>query len=141
MIDAEQVTKLRERLQEKRYCIFDVQQVNKYDGENDKTRVDAYIISLNFQPLGERWITFDRRRTSEIITELMHRDQAYSTIVMPIDKAQTLSAEILDLFSKQARYYTNWGDGWMPLTGATFDMGVVIIDDQNISIFCIEDED
>jgi hypothetical protein len=146
LIDAEQVSQLRKTLKEKRlYGLlhFDLQAKEIFNKENIKATIDAYVTSTGLNALGEHWIAIDSHRADEIITQLFYRHQAYSIEIMPLDEAKALSKDILGLFTEPSQHYTNVDhDGSsMPVTGAPFDRGVVVLDETSIGMFWVEDED
>jgi hypothetical protein len=68
--------------------------------------------------------------------------------------ATALAAEFLSRFGETARFYTNgtfpphderrpagWMGSWDPITRATFDTGVIAVDDVTVGLLWFEDED
>ncbi|WP_124479439.1 hypothetical protein [Burkholderia stagnalis] len=72
------------------------------------------------------------------IAEVLHRDQAYRAELMTVAQAEQLTAEFLEQFGAQARYFTN---NWCSVTDATFDTGVIVIGALQSGCLWVEDED
>jgi hypothetical protein len=91
-----------------------------------------------------------------ILCYLLREDMAFSSPRLPEDIAQATAEEFLSRFSPGARFYTNgnWEDGWrtsrtggsfgpawQPATMATFDGGILVLDDVCSGVLWLEDED
>jgi hypothetical protein len=95
----------------------------------------------------------DKGKAKIILTILLHKDMAYDSEMMSLEEAEELAERFLSYFSDTARYYSNseWKkkestgthhlNSWDPLTDATFDSGLIIIDEKQIGITWFEDED
>lgn len=57
---------------------------------------------------------------------------------MTVAQAEQLTAEFLEQFGAQARYFTN---NWCSVTDATFDTGVIVIGALQSGCLWVEDED
>ena len=95
---------------------------------------------------------------ASILCELWRESMAYHIEMMPAAQAHTLASQFLALFGSDARYWSNHdlphtireekangtiirlGDS-LPLTGATFDGGVLVVGAQQVGILWVEDED
>ncbi|GAA5439333.1 hypothetical protein Dcae01_00832 [Deinococcus caeni] len=87
-----------------------------------------------------------RDAAGQFITDILSYSLVYDLPVGTFGKASALSAEFLDFFSDQARFFTNGtlvrslraangGLGtWVSLTGATFDTGLLAIDSSTTRI-------
>lgn len=118
--------------------------------------LDAFVNRLGFTDLGTNWNEIDRHGAEVILRRILHRDLAYNAVIMSIELAGELSAHFLDLFTTGARYFTNGtfyepddqvaadvvhGASWHPITDATFDTGVICLDEKRIGIVWVQDED
>lgn len=93
----------------------------------------------------------DRASAVAILTQLLHKDMAYGSEIMPIEDARNLASNFISLFDPESKYYSNstWNkneygkniSGWNPLTEATFDSGIIVVDKNKIGIAWFEDED
>lgn len=80
----------------------------------------------------------DESEARWIIAEALHRDQAYRAELMTAAQAEQLTAEFLEQFGAQARYFTHNG---YSVTEATFDTGVLVIGAFQSGCLWVEDED
>ena len=89
-----------------------------------------------------------------MLERLLERDLAYGGQVMSLATAKELSREFVSLFSSCSFFYANgdfpppeayreggWAGSWDPVTRATFDTGVVGVDNAHAGLLWIEDED
>lgn len=93
----------------------------------------------------------DAVEAAKVIENVLHRDMAYKTEIMPFSLARELSGEFVAAFAgSDARFFTNgeWGRstgalgvGWTPVTSATFDTGVLVVSDQTFGCVWCMDED
>lgn len=94
----------------------------------------------------------DRATARDALAEILEEDMAYtSTGRMDPDRAVELADAITAHAAPDARWWTNrplrrWHRpagqrGWQPLTTATFDAGVIAVDDQHVLIARLMDED
>jgi len=101
-----------------------------------------------------REIGFEAAR--DLVTNLLHRDQAYDSEIMALARATDLADRFLrEATSAPCRYLTNmisprellkgrstqFGPQWNPATTATFDMGVLLLGARGSACFWVEDED
>jgi len=84
----------------------------------------------------------------DILTLLLWKDLAYGRECMPRETALTWARQLLAAHAQPgARFYSNGnvvrGDRWHPLTDATFDAGLVIVNPSAAVHCCVwfEDED
>jgi hypothetical protein len=120
-------------------CIYDPHS----KGRNDKQIIDSYVESLGMYPIGDNWVQINRETASKILIDVLHRDLAYGDEIMSIEDATHLMTAFLERFTNNPLYYTNivLGRSWMPVTGATFDAGVVVSDDILIGLLWAEEQD
>ena len=82
---------------------------------------------------------------SSILAERLHQDMAYDAEIIAPEKARNLTERLMKLVDvKKARFYTNRRFGlssWNPATDATFDNGILIVDNQTVTCIWFEDED
>ena len=127
--------------------------------ESPKLDLDQFVSGLpqGFTPLGSSWREIDRAEAQEIILLILSRDLAYQNEVIDRTFAESLTQQFLDLFQEPCQYFTNGNFrdyylneldqqqttvlGWMPLTQATFDTGVVCFDQDYAGLIWVEDED
>lgn len=111
----------------------------------------ASIFGLMESP--ECYEEIDAVEATKVIENVLHRDMAYETEIMPISLARELSGEFVAMFAgTDARFFTNgeWGrpreapgvgPSWAPVTSATFDTGVLVVSDQTFGCVWCMDED
>mgnify|MGYP003449637047 FL=1 len=89
----------------------------------------------------------------QIARSILHKDIAYHTEIMPLARAGELARKFLasfqsppvDCFSNGS--FTHHDDGsvtlssWNPLTKATFDTGIIVVDAGHVGCLWVEDED
>ena len=117
--------------------------------------IDAFVIesscpgSIIFSGLGERWRETSRFGAHSILQRILSHDLAYDRPEIPLDVAVELATAFLGLFGPAARFFTNgrfigdgaaWG-GNGSVADATFETGVVAVDDSLIGILWCHDED
>jgi hypothetical protein len=91
-----------------------------------------------------------------VLAAVLARDLAYDRELMDESKARALADEFLRQFGPNARFFTNrefrrqaadaseWVQRtaeWDPVTRATFDTGVVVVDVDRAGLLWFEDED
>lgn len=116
--------------------------------------LDEYVSSVLtfdrqkcFRKLGDKWKEVTETDARHILTRIIAFDLAYG--LPDIDKplADTIRDSFLALFDQHSRYFTNGTfdskglTGWTPLSDATFDSGVVVMDSASIGLLWVEDED
>ena len=92
------------------------------------------------------WRTISRRVAAETIARFLERSQAYAEPRMSREAADAYASEFVRQFSEDATFLTNLGDPprnstWSPMTGHTFDAGVVALDAVQVGLICVADED
>ena len=118
---------------------------------------DEAARAFGIRPIGEKWRRLDRDTTSRVLLALLIQDMAFSEPRVPEDQARAASDEFLGSFGAGAAFFTNgkWEDGWTtsagtgvsfgpewePVTEATFDGGVLVLDVARSGILWLEDED
>ena len=106
--------------------------------------VNSFVNSLGMKP-SRNWEILDFYKAQKGLVNVLNRDLAYNEEVMPLDKASEIANKFLCLFDrKNSNYFSNWrlsGHSWDPLTEATFDTGIIVLDNNRIGILWFEDED
>jgi hypothetical protein len=123
----------------------------RFSGPDDAAR------EFGIHPLGDRWRKVDRATASSVLFSLLVEDMAYSSPRLPKEQATAAAEEFLEKFGVDASFFTNgnWEEGWRrakdgrsgvgpswePATSATFDGGVIALDQNRSGILWLEDED
>jgi hypothetical protein len=103
---------------------------------------DDLVQRLGYTPLGDSWHEVPLTRAREVLTRYLSTEAAYSTSQMSLQAAEALVDRFLDLVGSDAVYLTNrQGDGWSPVTHATFDSGVIAVTPDRVGMLWTEDED
>lgn len=111
------------------------------------TLLDEFVAKFDFIGLSEGWKEIDGRTAKEITSEVIFRDLAHGVEMTTEERASRLAEQFLNNFTLQPRFFTNgiFESGslssWYPISGSTFDTGVVCFDDKNIGILWVQDED
>jgi hypothetical protein len=106
----------------------------------------AFVKDLAMRP-PETWTELDVQGALEAATRVLHADLAYNTPVMTLDLAKGLARRFLACCGEGAVFVTNGslaqssGGQWSPITGATFDTGVVAVSSRRVGLLWVEDED
>ncbi|OCA85076.1 hypothetical protein [Pseudobacillus wudalianchiensis] len=113
--------------------------------------VDSFVKELGFRPIGEKWEQITQHEARNILMYLFSMDMAYDAELESKPLADELSDYFLSTFSLQSKIFTagyfeeNSGffklQTWEPITDATFDTGIVVLDANKIGILWVEDED
>jgi len=127
----------------------------EFDSSGDARQVaDDVVRMLGFSTLGTKWRELTPESASAALERVLGRDLAYGAETMNSATAHELSREFIMLFTSRSFFYTNgdfpppeayrdggWAGSWDPVTRATFDTGVVAVDDDQVGLLWIEDED
>lgn len=131
---------------------FDIRSRNDFSSASDTAAIDEFVSELNHKKLNALWKAFKKYDAERLLTSILHKDMAYQYECMEIGLARSTMRSFFDLFSASARYYSNAEfrpesggfvsiGSYQSITNATFDSGIVGIDDKHISFIWIEDED
>jgi hypothetical protein len=116
-----------------------------------KNAADVVAEQCGFRGLADGWRELGRDDAESIAAAVLSHDLAYRSELMDAARAKDYAERFLALFD-DAKYYTN-GDlgpvhaqgggtaGWDPITGATFDTGVVVVGTNRVGILWVQDED
>ena len=89
----------------------------------------------------------------QIARSILHKDIAYHTEIMTMARADELARKFMARFHSAPQDYfsngsfTHHDDGsvtlssWNPLTKATFDTGIIVVDAGHVGCLWVEDED
>ena len=117
---------------------------------------DALVRGLDFHTLGRGWRELTRTDAYAVLTAALTRDLAYDAELMDEGTARAFADDFLGRFSVDAQFFTNGefrppptgasGQAqrtaeWDPLTEATFDTGVAVVDVDRAGLLWFEDED
>jgi hypothetical protein len=131
---------------------FDIRNRADVSRASDIAAVDEFVTELNHNKLSSLWKQFKKYDAERLVTSILHKDMAYQYECMEIGLARATMRRFFDLFSESARFYSNAEfrpengglvsiGSYQPITNATFDSGIVAIDDNLIGFIWVEDED
>lgn len=117
--------------------------------------IDFFVAELSglgdirFNGIGHAWQEVGGDVARSILRRILEYDLAYGTREIEGDDAVRISNAYLELFTLQARYFTNGrfdceGSGWSGasrVAHATCETGVVVVDSTYIGILWCHDED
>ena len=92
-------------------------------------------------------VKIDRAKAAELLAFFSRSSLAYDQPYKVREGLRELAAEALADLKKGSLFYTNggWlsegGQGWVPMSKATFDGGVIGFDYENAFIYWVEEED
>lgn len=155
--EEERFNSVREEILKNRTCgqkIIDLKKIEAEGsvaekGQDIREILDRYVRGLGYKELGERWIEIDKIYAMEILTFILTRDLAYNGRVMKDSKAREIVYSFINLFGNKIRFFTNSSynleeyrlESWNEITEATFDSGIIAIDNNYIGIIWMMDED
>jgi hypothetical protein len=117
---------------------------------------DAFVMQQGMTPLGLDWVLISRSEALFLLTRVLSQDLAYHSRLLHHETAEALADTFLSFFTEEALYFTNGsyhippqrtngntvrGASWIPITRATFDTGVIAIDEDRIGLLWVLDED
>ena len=93
-----------------------------------------------------------REQGQGLVAAILATDLAYRSPMLTSEAAEGLAARFFRRFSADAVFLTNGtlglahargsgSGGWVPVSGATFDTGVVAVDRRRVGLVWVEDED
>lgn len=115
--------------------------------------LDALAVRVGGSPLGDDWIAIGREDAHALLCRVFARDLSMNATIMPHDEAGDFARRFLGFFGPQAHFFTNspivdeddlestWTGSWKPLTKATFDTGVAVVDEARAGLCWVTDED
>ena len=111
--------------------------------------LDAFVTRLGYKAINDQWIEINISDARHIIVQILKEDLAYNYECMSEKEANTFVEEIFTTlnvdqgaqFFTNGNYYEEQGNSWCPITNATFDTGVLILNGQKINLVWVEDED
>jgi len=131
---------------------FDIRSRTDFSRTSDIAAIDEFVTELNHNKLASLWKPFNKYDAERLVTSILHKDMAYQYECMEIGLARATMRRFFDLFSDSARFYSNAEfrpasgglvsiGSYQSITKATFDSGIVAIDDNHIGLIWVEDED
>ena len=118
---------------------------------------DQFCKAHNFTEIGDGWRKLSKIEAHKVLFALLIRDMAYKSPRLSKEQTKEVIDEFFSSFSVSALYFTNgnweegttsskdgrisYGPSWTPLTQATFDGGVLVLDEHKSGIIWLEDED
>lgn len=129
------------------HCVLD----SRTDNDSQKSLLE-FGKKIGFSIKSENLQNIEREQALNILKLVLKEDLAYSSQIMPDEQARELARDFCDQFQKSAKFFTNGSlkesssgkmslSSWNPITKATFDTGVFIIDEKSIGCLWVEDED
>ncbi len=115
--------------------------------------LDALAVRVGGSPLGDDWIAVSRDDAQRLLSRVFARDLGMNASIMSEEDAGGFARRFLDLFGAEARCFTNtpvlddedvdstWTGSWKPLTSATFDTGIAVVDGPRAGLCWVTDED
>ena len=115
--------------------------------------LDALAKRVGGTPLGDDWITIARDDAERLLVRVFARDLAMNASIMPEEDARGFARRFLELFGPGAHFFTNtsildeedvdstWTGSWKPLTSATFDTGIAVVDGSRAGLCWVTDDD
>ena len=132
------------------YTYHDCGFANVIAFDQDMTWIDS-LNSINGLPLSqceeESFDLMDRSQARALLKSKLMTSMAYSSALMPEDVAEAWTASFVESFPEEGcQWYGNYeidSSSWNPVTEATFDAMVVVVDRTSMAIgyFLITDED
>lgn len=112
-----------------------------------RVAADDAARSLGLNTLGSEWVEIAATAARRIATRIL----AYDSEVMPLADAERMAQAITSQAGADASFLTNamwvfdgsdvWLSSWNPISGATFDAGVVCVGAKAVAMVWVEDED
>ncbi|WP_432339186.1 hypothetical protein [Bacillus tequilensis] len=113
--------------------------------------MNHFVKHHGYHGLEDQWNAVSEQTARNLMTYILSKDLAYENSLSSEPIAFELCDYFFHCFSDDPVYYTNAdvdvqsGDvrlsSWSPITQATFDAGLVVIDKKKIGMFWVEDED
>ena len=150
---------LRETILSERSCGEVFLFVDELAGETASTTgrppLDEFVERHGFKGIGGNWHEVSRQFAEGTLVWILGRDLAYGASIMNPRRAEGLAREFLAFFDDHARFFTNYAVredekavmdrrasyAWAPLTEATFDAGIVVVDARLMGMLWVADED
>lgn len=131
---------------------FEIRDRKDFSKKSDTQAIDEFVSELSHKRLESLWKSLKKYDAERLLTSILHKDLAYHYECMDIALARSTMRFFFDLFSESARFYSNADfrpdsgglvtiGSYQSITNATFDSGVVAIDDDHVGFIWCEDED
>lgn len=147
-------TQIRENLAKRDAGLvhFEIRDRSDFPKTSDIAAIDEFVSELNNKKLDSDWKCLKKYDAERLLTSILHKDMAYQYECMEIGLARAMMRSFFDLFSDKAQFYSNADfkpesgglvsiGSYKSITNATFDSGIVAIDDEHIGLLWCEDED
>jgi hypothetical protein len=119
----------------------------------DGRLVTELLPLFGFQSHEQALLRVSETMALQITRSVLHKDMAYGTVIMPLQRADELARRFLaefhnpptDFFSNGS--FTQNDDGsvalnsWNPITQATFNTGIIVVEAGLVGCLWVEDED
>ncbi|MCX6852500.1 MAG: hypothetical protein NTY98_26715 [Verrucomicrobia bacterium] len=118
---------------------------------------DEAAVHFGLKQLGPHWREVDRAIAAALLSRILCEDMAFQQPRISEPESKICISEFLEHFGKAARFFTNgmWEVGWrkskhsstcfgaesVPATDATFDGGLLVLDEGKSGVLWLEDED
>jgi hypothetical protein len=119
-------------------------------GEDERASVKSLAARLGFSTEFDL-IEVDEAQALKIAAFVLAKDLAYGEAATDANQAVGLAADFRGAFGVNAKFFTNAAftedagglkmGAWEPLTKATFDSGIFIIDETSVGCLWVSDED
>lgn len=129
------------------HCVLD----SRTDNDSQKSLLE-FGKKIGFSIKSKDLKNIEREQALDILKLVLKEDLAYSSQIMPDEQAEELARDFCNQFQEAAKFFTNgsfeassYGKmslrSWNPITKATFNTGVFIIDEKSVGCLWVEDED
>ncbi|RLC14054.1 MAG: hypothetical protein DRI57_15135 [Deltaproteobacteria bacterium] len=159
-MDMENMEKIVQEIKIVRSCGAAVTCSVRYDSTSDISnsyeilkKIDNFVKSFGFSGLDQYWVEVDVVKSLKILTDIIHKDIAYGSMITDKKTAKRLANRFLSVFESSFRPFTNGNliipdadpkdteGAWMEISDSTFDTGIVCIDNKKMGILWVQDED
>ncbi|WP_437989186.1 hypothetical protein [Sorangium sp. So ce145] len=139
-------------------CQLDPERLSEHRelwGRDPSVTLDAFVAAIGLGYPGarvERWDLLARTQAQRLLSAVLQREQAYDAPRLELALAERIASAFVELFEEQARFFTNGTVEETPLglrtnawygsvTLATFETGVIAVDERRIGLLYLADED
>jgi hypothetical protein len=150
-----EMTELRAEVLSKRNCgevLFEIKKIRSDEtietSKNMTAILDLFVSQFGYFGLGVRWKEVNQEDAQKILSFIMTKDLAYSVPLMSLEEAENIIVKLFQIFPGHCKFFTNasfrnngFGISWDSITKATFDTGIIVVNDRRIGILWVQDED
>lgn len=116
--------------------------------EDVRDVLDGLAEEEGFEPLGERWVELEPKVARALCETALEKDPVFGGEVMSKTESSHLADRFMGLFDiDRARYFCNgdWsptgsGGDYHPISGASFELGLLVHDRAQVGILWVTDE-